>query len=460
VNASLATMKALGADRVRVSVYWHLIDPAQPETWERYDTVVRLAAANRLSVLFTLTVVPDRGQPSAEQFRAFAEAAGERYSGTFVPMRKPPPPPSPEPEPGPLPPIPPMHAAQDGALPRVSAWSFLNEPNQPGWLSPQWVAQPKLTPASPRIYRYLVDAGWAGPEATGHGRDLILLGETAPRGQRPGINRPIAPLSFIRELYCLNRRLRALRGGAATARGCPADGRGFAAAHPALFGASGWAHHPYALKSPPSRSDRGRDNVVLADLSRLTRTLDRALRRYGVRRRLRVWITEYGYQTTPPDPTVGISPRRQAAWLAEADYLAFRNRRVASTAQFLLVDDGPRTEFAPDEPRYWGSFQSGLIALDGSRKPAFHSWPKPFHVARSGRRRITVFGQLRPAADGRAPRAVLQFSADRRSWSKVATLRPNRRGFVLARVRLRRGGNWRLAWGAAGATRAVAVRLR
>src|SRR3954470_20276450 len=33
VNDSLATMKALGADRVRASLYWHLIEPAKPETW-------------------------------------------------------------------------------------------------------------------------------------------------------------------------------------------------------------------------------------------------------------------------------------------------------------------------------------------------------------------------------------------------------------------------------------------
>ena len=58
----------------------------------------------------------------------------------------------------------------------------------------------------------------------------------------------MVPLRFIRALYCVGADLRPLRGSAATQRGCPATpagSRAFAAEHPALFHASGFADHPY-----------------------------------------------------------------------------------------------------------------------------------------------------------------------------------------------------------------------
>src|SRR3712207_8628621 len=42
------------------------------------------------------------------------------------------------------------------------------------------------------------------------------------------------------------------------------------------------------------------NEVTLANLSQLPRTLDRIFRRYGSRRRLPLYLTEYGYQTNPP----------------------------------------------------------------------------------------------------------------------------------------------------------------
>jgi hypothetical protein len=294
LDGTLATIRALGADRIRVSVYWRLVapgpdsrdrpafggggasDPAAypPDRWDRYDRIVRLAARHGLSVLFTVTgpaplwatggpPPSDNAEvflPSAPGFRDFVAAVGRRYSGSY-PDESTPPPPEPGPSPGPLPvPLPKLPvAARDaqaaGLLPRVSAWSVWNEPNQPGWLGPQWRRQGgALVAASPRVYRELADAAYAGLAASGHAGDTILIGETAPRGQRPALDRPMAPLEFLRELYCVDRRLRPWSGGRAASRGCPrtrAERRGFAAAHPGLFRASGFAHHPYALKSPP-----------------------------------------------------------------------------------------------------------------------------------------------------------------------------------------------------------------
>jgi hypothetical protein len=333
----------------------------------------------------------------------------------------------------------------------VDHWSIWNEPNHGGWLTPQWDGKP-LVPQSPRIYRGLVDAAWGALQAGGHGSDTILLGETAPAGLSPGLTRGLHPLRFVRELYCLNSRLHPFKGTAAQARGCPADAGTFAAAHPGLFGASGWAHHPYSLTTAPRVRDKNRDDATLSGIPRLTRTLDRAQAAYGQRKRLPVWLTEYGYQTDPPDPTIGVSFARQAAWLDDATYLAYRNRRIASFAQFLLVDDGPARRYKPSDPRYWGTFQTGLVTLEGKHKTAYASFKRPISVTRRGRG-LTVFGQLR-GAGGRV--AAVQFhSRHSKKWRTVGQSTGDARGFVLVVLPRASRGSYRIAWSGDGVSRTV-----
>ena len=50
-------------------------------------------------------------------------------------------------------------------------WAIGNEPNQGGWLTPQW-SHGKL--ASPRLYRSLYFAARRALDQTGHGRDAIF----------------------------------------------------------------------------------------------------------------------------------------------------------------------------------------------------------------------------------------------------------------------------------------------
>jgi hypothetical protein len=94
--------------------------------------------------------------------------------------------------------------------------------------------------------------------------------------------------------------------------------------------------------------------VTLGNFSDLTKLLTQL---YGNKR---IWITEYGYQTNPPDKLFGVSNAKQAAYLKEAFAIARKNTRVDMMIWFLLRD----------EPNV-GGWQSGLETAAGKHKPSF-----------------------------------------------------------------------------------------
>jgi hypothetical protein len=497
---TLDTIKALGGDRLRVSVYWRTIAPdpksktkpnfdagdpgAYPaDNWARYDRLLRLAQARGLAVNFDLTGPaplwatgsPDRSDieatynPSASEFGAFVTAVAKRYSGQYTP----PPPPS-----GgggsnggggglPSPPCPPAcpkaRAAQaSGALPRVDYWSIWNEPNHPGWLTPQWTHDDSgWHEAAPRIYRGLADAAWSALQGTGHGSDTILVGETAPKGlvNRRGITRGIDPLRFTRDLYCVDRKLRPLRGTAASEQGCPTDANGsshFAADHPVLFDATGWSHHPYELLLSPHTQPGHRDWVTIANLPRLSSFLLRALRRYGKPRPggLPLYLTEFGYQTNPPD-RLGVSWNKQAAYLNESEFRSYINPNVRTLGQFLLDDDGGDISL---------TFQSGLMTIDGKPKPSYGAFKLPVYLPhttfRAGQR-LRVWGMARAAPNGTAVPVAIEFhSRHSKAWRTLRTVTAEpAHGYLDVRVRFPGSGVMRLRWGSV-ASREISVRRR
>jgi len=441
LDRTLAMLRALGVDRIRVSVTWELFgpdpgsrekpnfpsDPGDPASydsgaWGRFDGIVRQAAKHGLGVLFNVSgpaphwaagLKPGGGvfphyvkNPDPKAFGDFAEAVGRRYDGTW-----------PDPQRG----------RTSRTLPRVDHWSLWNEPNYPSWLWPQWRRVPRIrghVPSSPRQYRRLVDAAYAGLKRSGHADDTILLGETAPGGAG---EKGLWPLPFIRELYCVNSRYRPYSGRAAVVRGCPTSAgsrAAFASYHPVLFETSGWAHHAYSLYYRPTYHLPDRRGVTIGDIPRLTRALDHVSLRWGHDREPDIWITEHGYQTKPPDPYARVSLRRQADWLTWADYLSYLNPRVASVAQFLLYDDRPRTKYR-NEPKkrriYWGTWQSGLLRDNGTRKPAFDAYRLPLWITpRRTSGSVRVWAQYRPGQAKEALTARVEFlERDSDTWQTL-----------------------------------------
>jgi hypothetical protein len=445
VRRTLDTLQGLGVDRLRITVLWKAVapspdsrvrpafdaaDPAAypPGAWDRFDFVLAEALARGIAVNFNVTGpgplwahrpapredAHDTFEPSPEEFGRFVTAAGVRYSGAYA------------------------------GLPRVDYWSIWNEPNHQGWLTPQWRRERHMR--SPVLYRALFDHAYGALAATGHGSDKILAGETAPAGNDSrGIKRYMRPMTFVRGLYCVDRRGRRLRGASARRLGCGASAAAFRASHPGLFAAGGFAHHPYVLTHAPRVRPRDPGHVTISSLSRLTRLLDRAFRSYGSGRRLPLYLTEFGYQT-PPDP-FGVSFAQQAAYLNESEHIAFRNRRVRTLAQFLLYDDKDPISL---------TFQSGLLSRAGAVKPSFGAYRLPAWAPRRVRRGtpVPVWGGLRPAPPGSS--AVIERRVGRGRWRAVRTVVVgNPRGYFTVRVRLARSSVLRVRWGDA-----VSRRLR
>ena len=191
------------------------------------------------------------------------------------------------------------------------------------------MARRVCTPASPHIYRGLVRAARPAIERADPGAQ-VLLGELAPRGHRAISTRsPVSPLPFLRALACVDRRYKPMRARAA-------------AAASSRRGADAFGYHPHGVEFGPEDPNPDRDQAQIGDLPRLFTVLDRLTRagRIGApNRRFDVYLTEFGYQTSPPDHGVGIASRRQARYLQQAAYLAWRLPRVRNLTQYQWRDE-------------------------------------------------------------------------------------------------------------------------
>ncbi|HEY3183626.1 MAG TPA: hypothetical protein VGJ77_12370 [Gaiellaceae bacterium] len=279
-------------------------------------------------------------------------------------------------------------AAAATHYPWVKRWLVWNEPNQRRWLIPTTAAvyvTRLLNPAYAALHSRI-----AGVRVGG--------GVTAPRGATGGVS----PIAWLRGMRAAHARLDA------------------------------YAHNPYPL-NPKRESPRAGgcghcDTISMATLGRLVAEVSRS---FGG---ARIWLTEYGYQTNPPDRLLGVPPALQARYIGDAGYQAYKTPRVDMLIQFLYRDE-------PDLAR----FQSGLVRLSGAPKPALTAFQLPLaEVSRRGTR-TTLWGQIR------APGAVGTYRIQRSTggpWRDVGPARPAGRGaFFLFTADLPRGARVRLVAG-------------
>jgi hypothetical protein len=259
--------------------------------------------------------------------------------------------------------------------PFVRKWTIWNEPNQ----------RISLATPSPGLYvTRLLNPAYAAIHRA-NGRALVGAGVTAPRGNSGGVG----PLAWVRGMKAAGARLDA------------------------------YAHNPYparpSAESPSSGACTYCDVISMANLNRLLKEvrLD-----FGSKP---VWLTEYGYQTNPPDRVLGIDPRLQASYVGEAALRAYQAPGVTMLIQFLVRDE-------PD----LGRFQSGLFTVSGAAKPAYHAFRLPLaQVTRRGSR-TALWGQVRPGKGARTYRLQVRAGSGWR-WAGP-TARTNSAGFFSVTV--------------------------
>jgi hypothetical protein len=407
--------RGAGARFVRILIDWRGVarseplpivgDPANPEDpmyrWDHIDREVRLATRRGLTPMVMVYGAPDWVErcetrdpdhpcdPNPVRIREFAIAAARRYSGS-------------------------------SGQPRVRYWQFWNEPNLRFFLNPQF-RRGRLVVA--RMYRKMLNSFSAGVKSI-HSSNLVISAGLAPLA-RPGDT--IGPLRFMRALLCM-------KGRENPRKACGAKTR-----------VDIWATNPYTTGGP-THSAPGPNDVSIGDLPEMRRLLRAADRAGQVRSRLsRVpfWVTEFSWDSKPPDPG-GLPLWLHARWAAEAFYRMWK-AGVSTVFWFQLRDERAGTQ------PYGGVFESGLYRNGGRiardrPKPALRAFRFPFVALRAGNG-VRVWGRT---PDGEPARVVVE-AMRRGAWRRAAVLRADRFGIFTALLPQRRTGK-KLRARAAGPT--------
>ena len=97
-----------------------------------------------------------------------------------------------------------------------------------------------------------------------------------------------------------------------------------------------YAHHPYPStpsETPSSGGCRTCPSITMATIRKLLVLVKRS---FGPKP---IWLTEYGYQSNPPDTFLGVPLKRQANMVSLAAMRAWRLPRVTMLIQYLYRDE-------------------------------------------------------------------------------------------------------------------------
>jgi hypothetical protein len=241
----------------------------------------------------------------------------------------------------------------------IRHWTIWNEPNRSVFLRPttaRTYVETLLNPAYSQLHAVIEGARVGG-------------GVTAPRAGSSGVG----PVAWIRAMGNADARIDA------------------------------YAHHPYPgrpqVETPWGPKCVNCQTITMADLERLEREVASAFGRKPI------WLTEYGYQTNPPDQFLGVSPERQATYVASAALRVYRAASVEMLLFFMVRDDS--------QPAGW---QSGVLTEEGRPKPSYAAFRFPLmQTARRGAS-IELWGQVRPRSGSQPFRVSLEVE-DVVSWA-------------------------------------------
>lgn len=370
-------------------------------TWDAFDQVARMARARNMQVLATVSRAPQwllgssnpsflgnsnaQWMRSVRHYEAFMFAAARRY-----------------------------RAGSD--IGHVRMWTVWNEPNSHTFLAPQLSTfQQRRTAAryAQLLARTAVQIKKANRFA------LVAAGPTGPTGGKFGT----PPIIFLARVQMNLSRF--LPGAGIFERRW----------------IDAWAHNPYpGFNVAPSKGRLKSPKVGMTNIRDLFTRLDR----HPALRRKPVWVTEFGWETNPPEPTLGISAALQGRFMGEAFDWLDRTRRVP-----VVIWYGFR-----DTDSIVGDWQSGVLYLDGRRKFSYYWFQRPISVNTTRVRRgrtVRVFARsaVRPT------RTRIAWSTNGRTWRLLPQRGRRRDGSQVQNVRIYRT-TWFATWdGTRGPSRIV-----
>lgn len=384
-DAGLDEISSLGAEIVKFPILWREVAPAvntgglsDPNAypvgaWDRFDRLYNGAQARGMKVWIMINApaplwavekevsdFPGTYKPNPTLLGEFAEAVGKRYPNAAF----------------------------------ISVW---NEVNIATFLQPQTVGG---VAQSAIQYRSMYRSAYDGLIRAGRSGSTILFGELLPRIRPNEYRRKVAPLKFLRDFFCIDEKGRKVTGSAAKKLKCS----GF---QPIKTG--GLAYHPYTMAGGPLVKEPFADNATIYYLKRVERVLDQASKQKRLAaRKLPIYSSEFGLQSDPPDPYMTVI-RKIPAYLNLSEYLHYKDSRVKTYSQYLLIDDADV-----------GAFQTGLRFVDGTKKPGvYEAYQLPFDVFKYRGDTVTVWGAARAATS--AQNVDLQVKSGS-SWTTVQTI--------------------------------------
>jgi hypothetical protein len=269
-------------------------------------------------------------------------------------------------------------------FPWIRKWTIWNEPNTRMFASP----------VSPELYtRRLLNPAYVLLHRSNRA-NRVAGGVTSPRRTPSGIS----PLDFMQGMRRYHARLDA------------------------------YAQNPYPASPRETPMSTPCSWCTTLTMARLPEIRARVTALFGPKP---LWLTEYGYQTNPPDRVLGVSPALQARYVGEAALRVWQQPGVTLLIHFMVRD----------EPSL-GGWQSGFFTTHGVAKPSERAYALPFAERSRRGSSVVLWGQVRPGSGHRRYRLERWTG---RGWASVGGTRTtDARGALTRVVHGSRGNKFRI----------------
>jgi hypothetical protein len=485
-TAHVAEAKAIGADVVRVMLWWATVAPGKRELkkpdgfvsskpdgydWRYLDTQIEAARANNMKVMITATAgnMPYWASDEPSHCKKAADA-GKAWSCSWKPNPK---------EYAKFVTAIGRHVKQKGY--RIWAWTFVNEPNIGAFLSEEDSRIDSDNNAAMEVafrYRRLWFAARKHLRKTAKVKARVLYGDMANNQKTKGetLDPSSGRWNIIPWSLCLQTEWNPDL----------LDGKYKCPLRPRKAHVHGVAFHPYASSA----------SQAAYSVSFLQKLVDDAAQEGRITRGRGLYMTESGFLTAKGKDGAAlgagsiVTPAEQASAINNFEHELYKNKRVKSVSQYELVDEGRgswdcglrfafgdvhktdgsvvtgdflevvlgshllvrppstaaiRIEWAAIAPAPWSATMKWFNrTATGAEKPAYAAYRLGIDITKSGDE-VTVWGHSR--ADSGAG-FTIEGLFPSGAWQEITAVGTDSFGFGQKTIKLNGATAWRLRFGA------------